>query len=52
MNVYETPIVTKVEYDTSDRITASACGNNHTYFIGSTQQIVNLDFVGDPECLN
>ena len=23
--VYETPVVTKVEYDTSDRITASGC---------------------------
>ena len=24
-NVYETPVVTKVEYDASDRITASGC---------------------------
>lgn len=25
--VYETPVVTKVEYDASDRITASNCEN-------------------------
>ncbi len=24
--VYETPVVTKVEFDASDRITASSCG--------------------------
>ena len=26
--VYETPEVTKVEFDASDRITASGCGDN------------------------
>ena len=26
--VYETPEVTKVEFDASDRITASGCSNN------------------------
>ena len=25
--VYETPVVTKVEFDASDRITASSCGS-------------------------
>ena len=34
--IYETPVVTKVEYDTSDRITASACS--------STNQIILYDF--------
>ena len=31
--VYETPEVTKVEYDSSDRITASSCpiGNGNLY---------------------
>ena len=29
--VYETPVVTKVEYDASDRITASGCsGRSYT----------------------
>ena len=27
--VYEAPEVTKVEFDTSDRITASACSTSH-----------------------
>ena len=26
--VYETPVVTKVEFDASDRITASSCGSS------------------------
>ena len=29
MKVYETPEVTKVEYDASDRITASLCTSPH-----------------------
>ena len=29
MKVYETPEVTKVEYDASDRITASLCTLSH-----------------------
>ncbi len=29
--VYETPVVTKVEYDASDRITASGCGYPFTF---------------------
>lgn len=29
--VYETPVVTKVEYDASDRITASGCLLSFTY---------------------
>ena len=28
--VYETPEVTKVEFDASDRITASGCGSSST----------------------
>ena len=32
--VYETPVVTKVEYDASDRITASACALPSVYEAG------------------
>ncbi len=30
--VYETPVVTKVEYDASDRITASVCNEHYDDF--------------------
>ena len=33
--VYETPEVTKVEFDASDRITASACTNNSFSGLGN-----------------
>lgn len=34
--VYETPVVTKVEYDVRDQITASGC---NAYFYGSCKQL-------------
>lgn len=33
--VYETPVVTKVEYDASDRITASSCLSHLGYTVCS-----------------
>ena len=39
--VYETPEVTKVEFDASDRITASGCGT-----------IVDFTEWGDSECMD
>lgn len=39
--VYETPEVTKVEYDASDRITASGCTNDPFFVDGSGSGCLN-----------
>lgn len=41
--VYETPVVTKVEYDASDRITASGCSDNSSGGGPGSFSFCNLD---------